>query len=1046
MIAKALRLFSFSLLFTVVLARPALAQSPGAATAANAAYELFSAGNHKEAAAAYEKLLKDFPTDGVIPAAQLQLAFCYYLLGQFQPAQDILTKLSSGPPIAPELKQIADGLLPQIISSKASAMPEKDPKRKTTYEEALAKFSDYITKYPQAQDLESAIYSRAITNYQLAKYDEAIKDLELNIQKFPQSGTIASSKNLLAATLATQGSLELTKGNTANRDAAFALYKRATDLLREIISKKEDIALINEANFQLGEILFNQAAFSDDAQKPALYNEALSAYRAIAPKEEIIALQQQMLREFPARRLKAIQARNEPLRKQLDRDNERELKKLAELQGRPDQIGTAVTKMGEIFFQQEQYNKARVVLQHVTPFLATDDDKKRAEYFTTMSYALQNVPERATTGYEAFMSKHKGDSIADNMPVAMGNMYLGLNKVDDAIRYYNESLSLYPNGRFVGLSVVYKATAEARLKKYDEALKTFKDFLSKNPPPEIGVVAQSGLAGIYKDTMKWDDAIAAYKVVREKYPNTPQAVEADYWVAICTQQKGDNAAAVGLLDAFVKANEKHPQAALALYSKATAQITLGKKDEGIADLAAVADKYPDSQPAPFTFFMRAQIYGKDGKNDEVVKLMRQFIEKYPKDEKVFYAYDSIAGLSLSTGQIDEALAAYREFAQKYPENPKAPDAIIKVADLQRTSADKIGINYSALSPEEQSRWKDNVQGAVTSIEEMIKTYPDSPALALALQSLLTSQRMLLKAGLKTPAEVEQYFQSLADTTTSASAKSKILFALANFLAEKDKARALAMMNEAFNAEIIYAPADLDFYGLALINEGKLDEANAIFDKLASNYPIPAGSAPAQAQPSVQEAQASALFGKGRIAQEKKQTAEAGVLFERLKAEYPWSPKVLEANFGIAESLKQKGELDKALDLLGSIVRASNAPPALGAKSMMLGGDIMTEKMKAATDPKQKQDFRGAAIDYYFKIVQLYGGIPTIPERGLMQGAELLEQQVNETTGTDPKAVAFKAQQLTKAKNAYQQLIKEYPNSDFVPKAKERLAALGGPGK
>ncbi|HEY5742403.1 MAG TPA: tetratricopeptide repeat protein, partial [Terrimicrobiaceae bacterium] len=530
------------------------AQSKGAADASNVAYELYSSGDYRAAATAYEKLLKDYPTDGIVPSAQLQLASCYYFLAEFDQALDVLAKAASGPPLSPELKQLADGLLPQILSAKAAAMPESSPERLSSFGEAVNKFSEYIGKYPQAPDVENAIFGRAVAEYQLRRYDDAIKDLELNLQKFPQSGTLSRSKNLLAVTLATQGSALLVSGDPPAKATAFNLYKRAAEYLREIIRKKEDVALINEANFQLGEILFNQAAFSPEAQRAALYAEALAAYRAVAPKDEIILLQQEKLREFTSRKAAALRANNPTLKRQLDRDNERELKKLAELQGKPDQTATALLKMAEIYFQQGKNNEARVVLNHVQRFLTSDAEKKRALYYTTMTYALQNAADRATAGYNEFQSRYKGDMLAENLPVAIGNMYLTVNNPEQALPYFNESLAIYPNSRFTGLAVVQKANAQARLGNLSDALKTFQDYLAKNPSPEIGVIAQAGVAGIYKDSRKWDDAIAAYNLVKSNYPGTSQAVDADYWIGICTQQKGDNPTAVSILDAFAKAN------------------------------------------------------------------------------------------------------------------------------------------------------------------------------------------------------------------------------------------------------------------------------------------------------------------------------------------------------------------------------------------------------------------------------------------------------------------------------------------------------------
>ena len=172
-------------------------------------------------------------------------------------------------------------------------------------------------------------------NIRSGNYDEAIKDLELNLQKFPQSGTLSNTKSLLAVALATEGSAELMKGDASAKDQRLCISTNARpNYLREIIKKKEDIALINEANFQLGEVLLSQAGFSPESERPALYAEALSAYRSVAPKEQIVTLQQDKIREFPARKAAALRANNPALKKQLDRDNERELKKAVRASGK----------------------------------------------------------------------------------------------------------------------------------------------------------------------------------------------------------------------------------------------------------------------------------------------------------------------------------------------------------------------------------------------------------------------------------------------------------------------------------------------------------------------------------------------------------------------------------------------------------------------------------------------------------------------------------------------------------------------------------------
>ncbi len=1036
---KALPVRLAIVILTAVLCSQSLhAQSAGAAAANEAAYNLFSAGDYTAASAAYEKVLKDYPTDPVAMVATIQLAFSQYFLGQFDQALTTLNKALTFPGLAPELAQIGNSFLPQILSSKASALPANDPKRKQAFEEAIAKFTDFITKYPQSPEVESAIYGRGVANFQIGNYDKVVEDMQSNIQKFPTSGTLPASKNVLALALATIGSGDLMKEG-GDKAKGMAQLKQAEEILRQIIAEKKDIALINDAWFQIGEILFTRAAFSPDAERPPIYTQALDAYQSILPKEEIIELQLAKIKAFPALKADALRKNNPVLKKQLDKDNERELKKLEEVRSKPDQIATAMLKMGEIFFNAQKYNESRVLITHVSPFLTTDDEKMRSMYYKTMGYVIQNAVDKAVQGYQEFTGAYKSNPLAESLPFAMGNMYLGLGKPEEAIRYFDESIAQYPKGRVVGLSVVSKAQAQVGLKNFEEALKTFQSYLANNPAPDVAVIAQYGLAGIYKDTAKWDDAITNYKIVKDKFPGTPQAVESDYWIGIATQQKGDNAAAVTLLESFIKNNEKHQLAPLAIYALGSAQIALGKKDEGSATLAMLAEKFPESQAAPYTYFMRSQLAGATQNVAEVNKLMRQFIEKYPQDDKVYFAYDTIGQNAARAAKPDEAIAAYMEFAQRYSENPKAAEALYKIAEFQRGNAERLAANYSALNEANQTVWKDAIQSSVTTSEEMMAKYPASPDLALGLQSLMEAQRMLLRAELKTDAQVEEYFQQLAEKSTDPGARSKILFTLAGFISTKDKARALAKMNEAYDASVIYSAKDLDVYGLALVDDKKPAEAAAVFQKLATDFPNPPGTAATAAAPAIQEAQAISIFGLGRVAQENKQTAEAGALFKQLKALYPWSSKVLEADYGIAESLRAEGKLDEALQLLPAIIRAQNGSAELRANAFLLAGAIMKQKSDASTDPKQKSEFRGQAIDFFAKIAQLYSGVPLAATEGLWQASQLLEEQAG--TSTDEK---FKAQQLERAKAFYKQLVKDFPDSPYAAKAKERLKALGVP--
>ena len=1019
------------LLASLLFAVQAVAQD-APQQALEAANNVYANGDYAAAVSAYEKLLADYPTSPIVANAQVQLAFSYFLTGENQKALDTLKKFFSGPPAPAELTELAAFLEPQALSGFATSLKAGDAARKTNYEEAVKKYAAFVAKYPRSTEIESANFGSAIASFQLGDYTAAKTALETNIKRFANSPSILESQNLLALIYATEGS-KMLADTGADKNAAFALYGKSAELLREIIAKKTDLALVNAAQFQLGEILLSEAAFAPDDRKAALLEEARQAFRGVLPKDTILALQQKKIDGIPALRRAALAARNTAELKRIDRQAERDRRKLAELQSRPDQTVTALQKIGESYFQQGKYDEARVVLVHIEPLLTDDTDKKRNLYFLAMTYAVQNAADPALTRYDAFQRAHKGDPIAANLPVAMGNLFLThpdpkVRNPEKAAQFFKEAAEIYPKSPFLGLSVVNEATARAQQGDFEGALKTYRDFLATNPPPEVGAVAQIGIGNVFKEQGKWDDAIAAYKEVVAKFPQATQVEEAEFWVAVGTQQKGDNEGSLPLIDAFVK---KYPDTQLtpsAMYSAAAAKLALGRNDEAIATMAEIADKFPKSQPAPFTYFQRAQLAGAAQNSDEVVRLMNQFVEKYPDDDKVFFAFDSIGQTETNRGNIEAAVAAYQRFAEKYATAPKAPEAMLKIADLHRAAAEKLG-RYGALTPEEQEKWKASMTASIAAAEKMTAAYPDSPQLGLGLRSLLTVKQAEVAAGLLDAAGVEKYFEGLATASPDA-AKSKILFARAAFISENDPARALEEMNKAYDPSLVYAPSDLDLYGLALLENGKADEAKAVFEKIAADYPNPAGQEPAKATPAIQEAQAISLFGLGRVAQEQKDVAGAGALFEKLKSLYPWSPKVLEANYGIAASLREQGKGDEAVALLTQIIRAPNAPTELRANSMLLDGLIQKDKGE-----------RDAAIDYFIKISAFYEGVPEAAATGLWEGGQLLELQVAELQASDPEKAA---KQKTQVLRAYKELAEKFPESEFAPKAKERLSALGAP--
>lgn len=1006
----------------------AQAQAVSAEQASAAALQLFNDGKYKEAIQAYRAILKDYPTSTVLSDATFRIGYASHLVGDYDVALEFLKKATQ-PPSSAEIQELAYSIIPQALSAKASK--EKDEaKRKAGYTAALKEFDTFLQKYPNSDQVESVTYARALTTYQLGNYDEAVANLKSNLQKFPRSESIQDSQYLLALVLATQGANLLQKDPASSEGNA--KFEEAEKTLRDIMAQNKDLALMNDAQFQIAELLFNRGLLSPEEKRTPVWQKAIEAYRQVKPKEPMIKAQETRIASVGQRRQEALRAKDVAGWRRLQKLEETERTKLEALKEKGDLTVAANIKVGQIYFHEKAYDESRVLLRQMAKFAEDQELQKSILYYTILGYASQKLRDQAVEAYERFKTQYKQDPMGDNLPLVVGSLFL--QPIPDtnpnrAIEFFREGTQLYPKGRYTSDILNAQATALLQLGRFDEAAKAYRDFLATKPSGEAAAQAEFGLAMIDKETGKIPQAIAAFKKVRSTYADLPQGEQAFFWAAYLSAQT-NQPDAVTELSNFIT---KYPNSTLIPTVKLTLGGALMATDRAKAAelLTEVSERYADSEAAPFSYFYRVNLLVAEQKTDEVIELMKKFIASYPANQYIFNAFDTMAQNLTAIGKPQEALAAYNEFVEKYPQDQNAPAALLKVSGFNRQLAESMG-RYLALNAEQREVWQKQINDSIEASKKLVVNYPDSPLVATALEEFLAGQQLLLTAKLKSDEEVTAAFQQLADQFADKPAtKSKVIFALAAYTHKKDKEKALELMNGAYNAQLLYAPGDLDLYGASLLAAGKVNEAAQVYQKLAADYPTPAGVEPEKAAAQIQEAQSIALFGIAKTLQTQGKIAEAGTYFDKLKQLYPWSPKVLEADYGIAQSIADK-DPDKAAALLGNIIRAQTATADLRANSMLLIADIFDKKGDIE-----------AAINNYIKIPMFYGATNAAPE-GLWKGAQLLEKQAT-TLGdkADPKnpKAPTKPGQIAKAVKAYNDLVSNYPNSPFAAKAQERLNAL-----
>jgi len=1005
-----------------------------------AALQLMNDGKLTESAAAFEDILKKYPTSTIISDAQYRLATVYYLLGDYEKSRAFIQK-TLVPPAPSDITELGYALLPQVLAAKASK-ETRDETRKAGFEAAIKEYDAFLQKYPASAQAEATAYGRALCCFQIARYDDAIVTLQGNLKQFPKSETVQESQFLLGLCLMTQGALAAQETPGIVNPKADAAFDEAQRLLSDLVTRRGDLALLNDAQFQLGELFTNRAIFAAQENRETLFAKALGAYRSLLPKETTIAAQETRIKKVRDRRLAALTSKNLAQMKSLEGLLEHEISKLAAVKAKGDLTVSAQIKVGQLFFHKGGYDEARVALRQSQPFAEDDEQKKNLLYYLTLSYAQQvhTIPaearqklvDKAVAGYTEFQQTYKGDPLADNLPYTLGTLFLA-KAPEQALSYFQESLQLYPKGRLLNDTLIAQANACIQLKQFDRALATFQAFLKENPKRELAAAAESGIANILKDTGKIDEALVQYKKIATTYTGTPQAENAAFWVGQIPLQKGDTDTAIAALTAFLNDYPKSDLFPGAKYSLAQADARKGDTDTALRLFKEVADAYPKSEAAPYAFFEQSNLLSAPEKADARDALMQEFIQRYPDHDKIFFAYNTLAQDLLAKNQTPEAIALYTRLVEKHPLDAQAPTALFNVATLWNQQANALG-HYFALNEAQRVEWTTALGNSISACEKLIGDYPESQPVALAMQYLLAGQKLFASAQLKTDEQINVYFQDLATRFASQpQTRSKVLFTLAAFTYEKDKAKAVDQMTAAYDPKLLYASSDVDLYGSALLEQGKADAAMRVYQKLATDFPDTDPAHPEKSPLQTQEAQAISLFGTAKALQSKGQIAPAAEKFETFKRLYPTSPatKILEANYGIAILAHQQQQDDKALPLLIQVIRARNASPELRASAMLLNAQIQEAKNELLP-----------AIDQYLKIALFYDSVPTAAAEGLWRGGQLLEKQAAALpqTSANPKDVT-KPVQLRKALKAYKDLVAKYPTAPHAAEANARVAAL-----
>lgn len=957
-----------------------------------------------EAAADFEKVVRDYAQSELHQAAALHLGVTQFRLGQqgdakmYDAALRTLEKLVAD---HPQGEYVCEALFYQGEALYAAG------KRK----EAAAAYAQVVEKFPGHRLLPDALYALGVAeeeegDYQAAgrTYDRFLKDYanhelatEVGMRKGETlfaAGKYKEAAERFAAAASKQG-FALADHATMRQAASLAQlkqYAEAAALYASLPQQFPQSSHVPAAQLAGGKCYYLVGKYAEAAR---LLEAALASGGEPAAEAAHWLARCQLKQNQPAaalavaeKALKEVKSGPWLARLMLDRadafyetaDRRRESVALyAELAEKHAQDEVAAEALYMAGFAALETGDFQAALKHATAFqsrfaaheLAADASFVAAE----ASLQLQKLAE-AEKQFAALLAKYAGhrDAPAWRLRHALCLQLQG--KHAEAVQAL-EPLVGQLQGQALAEAQYLLGVSQARLDQFDAALKSLQAALAAAPKWRQADETLLALADVQQKLNQTDQAKATLQKLIAEFPQSPLLDRVHYRLGEYAFASGDLKAAAAAYQQVLDRFKQSPLVPYALYGLGWAQLKQDDFSGAEKSFDSLLADHAGHELAARAHYARGAARQQLGKFAPAIEDLQALLGANPtKAERSDARY--VLGLcQVGLKQYDAAVATFEQLLQDDPDYARA---------------DKVLYEWAwALKSQQQDK------EAAAVFQRLAAEHADSP---LAVESLYRVGEQ---------AYAEEQYKSAADAYYAAMTK-----AGKTELGEKAAHKlgwAYFRLGQLENAQKTFAYQAYTWRDGPLSSDAAFMEGECLF-KLGKYDEALKAYARAK-KPTGKYFDVLTLLHSGQAAAQLKQWDQALALLTRCVSEFPDSPYLPEALCEQGWAQQNLGQLDEALKSYEQVIARTQQEAA--ARAQFLIGEIQFQR-------KQHDE----AIKSFFKVSYGYG-YPRWQADATFEAARCFE-------------VLNKPQQAAKL---YRELIEKYPESNKVPDARNRLQALGG---
>jgi len=665
----------------------------------------------------FDKLVKRYPQDPLVPKARYYGAVCRMRMEEYGPAAASFESLARE---YPKFELREDALLNAGWCLYRDAQRVQDAAaRHAALEKAATPLKQLLQEFPQGKHRDQAHYFLAECLYSLEQYESAVSQYRQVIENFPKSAVRAEALVGLGIALQMLGKWsdavtaydtflqqfpehELTHDVTLYKAESLIQMGRSSEAepLLEQLSRLSDYANADYA------LLLRASCYeqrSDFSQAASLYEEVVKRFPNSSHSVEAEVGQGRCLfraEQYPQARAlleRVVQRQEKPPVEALHWLCRSYLR-----MGQP-QLAEPVAQRGVSAAESDGPWKARLTVD-LADALAEQPDKKQqavqvymrvAEQFPADVIVPQALYSAASVSWELgryeeakalaerLRSAYASDPLAADARRIIAEAHVIAKNYQAAAEEFTRIIAEYPQHPDRQLWRLRLAHVKLLNLQYADVIEYLspiqKDFTDAN----LSAEAASILAQAYFYQQDYQNALMVLRNTLTEHPNTSRTEEILLWMARCYQRSGENAKAIQQLEELLQrfpethfltqayyrlgelyAAEKQSDKAAAMYERALRAARTSMSDTNWIPLILVAKGWNEVQASQFA---------------AAITTFSEFLDNFADHESAPSAWKGRGLAYLHAGEYDKASADFQQVLRRISDGEKRADELLELS-------------------------------------------------------------------------------------------------------------------------------------------------------------------------------------------------------------------------------------------------------------------------------------------------------------------------------------------------------------------------------